>query len=77
MGIPTYFSVDGGNSGLADYDIFSDPADFDSDFDPTDPFAATYSSVTRQVLSPLDLQQLDVLGYHVKPLDVTTIRIVW
>jgi hypothetical protein len=61
-----YFSVDGGNTKLADYGQNSDPSDFLNSGvqGPNDPFNEFYSSNTSQQLSAVDLQQLDALGYH-------------
>jgi len=67
VALPAYFSVDGGNTKLADYDQFSDPSDFKDDGvqGSTDPFDAHYMSDTSQLLTAVDLEQLTVLGFHV------------
>ena len=60
-----YFSVDGGNTKLADYGQNSDPSDFLNDsLSPEDPFNEFYDSNTIQHLTNLDLRQLDVLGFN-------------
>ncbi len=64
---PAYFSVDGGNTKLADYGESSDPSDFlnppDSALTPEDPFNEFYDPGTIQSLTTVDLEQLDVLGF--------------
>jgi hypothetical protein len=67
--IPTsasYFSIDGGNTKLADYGQTSDPSDFLNSGvqGPNDPFNEFYGSGTLQTLTAIDLQQLDALGFH-------------
>ncbi|MET4259622.1 hypothetical protein ABIC09_004580 [Bradyrhizobium sp. S3.12.5] len=61
-----YFSVDGGNTKLADYGQQSDPSDFLNSGvqGPNDPFNEYYTSKTSQQLSAIDLKQLDALGFH-------------
>src|SRR5437764_1530333 len=61
-----YFSVDGGNTKIADYGQTSDPSDFlNSGVQGTnDPFNEFYSSSTLQQLTSADLKQLDALGFH-------------
>ncbi|MEH2487076.1 NF038122 family metalloprotease [Bradyrhizobium sp. AZCC 2230] len=61
-----YFSLDGGNTKLADYGLNSDPSDFLNSGvqGPNDPFNEYYSSTTIQGLTALDLKQLDALGFH-------------
>jgi Ca2+-binding RTX toxin-like protein len=63
---PAYFSLDGGATKLADYGQNSDPSDFLNSGvqGPNDPFNEYYSSTTLQTLTAADLQQLDVLGFH-------------
>jgi FG-GAP-like repeat len=67
-----YFSVDGGNTRLADYGLNSDPSDFLNDnprnppfstLTPEDPFNEFYDVNTIQNLTTVDLTQLDVLGF--------------
>ena len=61
-----YFSVDGGNTKLADYGQNSDPSDFLNTGmqGGSDPFNEYYSSSTLQQLTAIDLKQLDALGFH-------------
>lgn len=68
-----YFSVDGGttpvtydNAGTpmpVDYGITSDPSDLLNTAGLQDPFTEYYNTITPQTLTPLDLQQMDVLGF--------------
>jgi hypothetical protein len=62
----SYFSVDGGNSKLADYGQNSDASDFLNSGvqGPNDPFNEFYNGATAQQLSAVDLRQLDALGFH-------------
>lgn len=53
-----YFSLDGGNTDLADFDTQSDPGDFRNA--PNDPFDATANG---NALTPLDMTVMDVLGF--------------
>src|SRR4030088_1545051 len=61
-----YFSVDGGNTKLADYRRNSDPSDFLNSGvqGPNDPFNEFYTGSTIQGLSAADKEQLDALGFH-------------
>ena len=61
-----YFSVNGGNTKLADYGRNSDPSDFLNSGvqGPNDPFDEFYNGGTAQQLTAADLKQLDVLGFH-------------
>ena len=61
-----YFSVDGGNTKLADYGQTSDASDFlNSGVQGyNDPFNEFYSGSTLQSLTTVDKQQLDALGFH-------------
>jgi hypothetical protein len=63
----SYFSLDGGNTKLADYGQTSDPSDFLNSGvqGGNDPFDEFYSSSTLQGLTTVDLRQLDALGFHV------------
>ena len=63
---PAYFSVDGGNTKLADYGQISDPSDFLNSGvqGPNDPFNEFYSGSTLQSLTAVDIKQLDALGFH-------------
>jgi hypothetical protein len=69
-----YFSVDGGNTKLADYGHNSDPSDFLNSGvqGSNDPFNEFYTGSTIQGLSAVDKQQLAVLGFHTTP-PVTTV----
>ncbi|HEY2034595.1 MAG TPA: NF038122 family metalloprotease [Rhizomicrobium sp.] len=62
-----YFSIDGGNTKLADYGVDSDPSDFLNTGvqGPNDPFNEFYGKHTLQTLTSIDLEQLDALGFHV------------
>jgi protocatechuate 3,4-dioxygenase beta subunit len=64
---PSYFSVDGGITKLADYGQNSDPADMlNSGIQGTnDPFNEYYSGSTIQNLTLMDIQNLDSLGFNV------------
>src|SRR5262249_13781606 len=64
---PAYFSLDGGATKLADYGRDSDPSDFLNDGvqGAHDAFNEFYDSDTTQMLSGVDLQQLQALGFHV------------
>ena len=61
-----YFSVDGGNTKLADYGQNSDPSDFLNSGvqGSNDPFNEFYGGGTLQSVSAVDKQQLDALGFH-------------
>ncbi|MEA2822776.1 MAG: hypothetical protein QOJ86_4780, partial [Bradyrhizobium sp.] len=61
-----YFSLDGGNSKLADYGRTSDASDFLNSGvqGSNDPFNEFYTSGTSQQLTAVDLKQMAVLGYH-------------
>jgi len=61
-----YFSIDGGNTKIAQYGQNSDPSDFlNSGIQGSnDPFNEIYSSSTVQGLTAVDLKQLDALGFH-------------
>ncbi len=64
--VPAYFSLDGGNTKLADYGQTSDASDFLNSGvqGPNDPFNEFYSNNTLQTLTATDLKQLDALGFH-------------
>jgi hypothetical protein len=72
----SYFSLNGGATKWADYGVHSDPSDtmnnyvFEGDgpspLSPEDPFNQFYDSNTLQYLTPLDLEQMDILGFHLK-----------
>src|SRR5947209_3914737 len=84
----SYFSLDGGNTKLADYGQWSDPSDFlnpanstslpapHSDLTPNDPFNEQYGVGTLQQLTPIDLKQLDALGFHIRVPDTTSPSLV-
>jgi len=61
-----YFSVDGGNTKLADFGQTSDPSDFLNSGvqGPNDPFNEFYAGGTIQSLTTVDKAQLDALGFH-------------
>jgi hypothetical protein len=61
-----YFSLDGGNSKVADYGRTSDASDFLNSGvqGPNDPFNEFYTGSTSQQLTAADLKQLVALGFH-------------
>src|ERR1700694_4022812 len=61
-----YFSVDGGNTKLADFGQSSDPSDFLNSGvqGPNDPFNEYYTYATSQSLTAVDKELLDALGFH-------------
>src|SRR5262249_8167703 len=63
---PSYFSIDGGVTRLADFGQDSDPGDFlappDSTLTPNDVFDEENSNLAA--LTGLDQQVMDVLGFH-------------
>ena len=60
-----YFSLDGGTTDIADYGTTSDPSDFlNSSKTPNDPFNEFYTASTLQFLSPMDILQMEALGFH-------------
>src|SRR2546423_1100176 len=61
-----YFSIDGGNTKLADYGRTSDPSDFLNSGvqGSNDPFNEFYSGGTIQILAAGDKAQMDALGFH-------------
>ncbi|HZR76019.1 NF038122 family metalloprotease [Bradyrhizobium sp.] len=79
-----YFSLDGGNTKLADFGMYSDASDFlnpangalpgpYSNLTPNDPFNELYGSGTLQSLTSVDLKMLDALGFNVNPLGVAVV----
>jgi hypothetical protein len=65
-----YFSIDGGNTKLADFGQTSDPSDFlnsgvQGSADPFDEFYSPGS--TQQNLTAVDKELIDVLGFNVTP----------
>ena len=73
----SYFSLDGGNTKLADFGISSDPSDFlnapNSNLTPNDAFDEFYSNNTLQSLTPVDLEMLDALGFNTTPLGLVVV----
>jgi hypothetical protein len=73
---PSYFSLNGGATSWAAYGQGSDPSDFlnsinysgygSSPLTPEDAFDEYYDSNTLQYLTPVDLEQMDILGFHLK-----------
>ena len=61
-----YFSLDGGNTKLADFGVSSDPSDFLNSGvqGGNDPFNEYYSGSTLQSLTTVDLKMLDALGFN-------------
>jgi hypothetical protein len=61
-----YFSLDGGNTKLADFGQTSDSSDFLNSGvqGPNDPFNEFYTGSTLQSLTTADKQLLDALGFH-------------
>jgi hypothetical protein len=61
-----YFSLDGGNSKVADYGRTSDASDFLNSGvqGSNDPFNEFYNGGTSQKLTATDLKQLNALGFH-------------
>jgi hypothetical protein len=72
-----YFSIDGGNTKLADYGKTSDPSDFLNSGvqGSTDPFDEFYGGSTIENLSTVDKEQLVALGFHLATAPVTTTTI--
>jgi Cadherin-like/FG-GAP-like repeat len=66
-----YFSLDGGNTKVADYGKTSDPSDFLNSGvqGAADPFNEFYNGGTSQQLTTADLRQLDALGFHLMAAD--------
>jgi len=71
-----YFSLDGGNSKLADYGRTSDSSDFLNSGvqGANDPFNEFYTGSTLQTLTAIDLRQLDALGFHLTESNGTVIQ---
>jgi serralysin len=70
-----YFSLDGGNTKLADFGVSSDPSDFLNSGvqGSNDPFNEFYSNSTSQTLSAADKSILDALGFNTTALVATTV----
>jgi FG-GAP-like repeat len=66
---PAYFSIDGGVTDLADFGINSDPGDFlNGGVQGPDPFNEFTGAAPA--LTPVDLKTMDVLGFHLTPLNL-------
>ena len=75
-GEASYFSLNGGLTKWAQYGVNSDPSDFlnsvnyggdgTSPLTPNDPFNQYYTGNTLQYLTPVDLELMDTLGFHLK-----------
>jgi len=61
----SYFSLDNGNTNLAEYGTSYDPTDFTNANQPNDPFAEYQSSTIYQYLTPLDIVQINAMGFGV------------
>jgi hypothetical protein len=72
---PAYFSLDGGQTKLADFGQTSDPSDFLNTGvqGPNDPFNEFYNPATSQQLSPVDLVMLNALGFNTTGPSVQTL----
>ena len=70
-----YFSVDGGNTKLADFGQTSDSSDLLNSGvqGPNDPFNEFYSGSTLQSLTAVDKELLDALGFHTTAPVTTTV----
>ena len=70
---PSYFSIDGGVTKIADFGEKSDPSDFlnspASTLTPNDPFDET---IAGSQLTPQDLLMLNVLGFEINPIESFT-----
>jgi len=73
-----YFSLDGGTTDLADYGQGSDPADFlnSSGRTPNDLFNEFYTAGTLQQFTPVDLLQMEALGFHLAAPDAPAASVV-
>jgi 20S proteasome alpha/beta subunit len=71
--VPAYFSIDGGNTKLADFGQSSDSSDFLNSGvqGSTDSFNEFYSYNTLQSLTPVDIQLLDALGFDTTAQGIT------
>jgi len=61
----SYFSLDNGNTVLAQYGTSFDPTDFLNSNQPNDPFDEYYEGGTYQYLTPLDIKQINAMGFGV------------
>jgi hypothetical protein len=62
-GLPAYFSIDGGTTALANFDLTSDPSDWLQSSVPDDPFDAIEPTGNLTALTPLDITVMDALGF--------------
>ena len=67
--VPAYFSIDGGNTKLADFGQTSDSSDFLNSGvqGPNDPFNEFGNSKTIQSLTAVDREVLDAIGFNTTP----------
>ena len=74
--VPAYFSIDGGNTKLADFGQSSDASDFLTTGvqGSNDPFDEFYNSHTIQNLTIVDKELLDALGFNTTALVATVIK---
>ena len=74
--VPAYFSIDGGNTKLADFGQWSDASDFLTTGvqGSNDPFDEFYNSHTIQNLTNVDKELLDVMGFNTTALVATVIK---
>ena len=74
--VPAYFSIDGGNTKLADFGQTSDASDFLNTGvqGSNDPFDEFYNSHTIQNLTSVDKELLDALGFTTTSLVKTVIE---
>ena len=74
--VPAYFSIDGGNTKLADFGQSSDASDFLTTGvqGSNDPFDEFYNSHTIQNLTNVDKELLDALGFNTTALVATVIK---
>ena len=74
--VPAYFSIDGGNTKLADFGQSSDASDFLTTGvqGSNDPFDEFYNSHTIQNLTNVDKELLDALGFNTTALVATVIE---
>ena len=70
-----YFSLDGGNTKIADFGVSSDPSDFLNSGvqGGNDPFNEFYSGSTLQSLTTVDKEMLDALGFNTLPLGLAVV----
>ena len=70
-----YFSLDGGNTKIADFGVSSDPSDFLNSGvqGENDPFNEFYSGSTLQSLTTVDKEMLDALGFNTLPFGLAVV----